>query len=225
MRERLKMVKIKVVIADDHQLVREGLKTVLENEKDIEVVGSASTGKEVLEYSSKLNPDVVILDLRMPEMDGVEACQRLSIENPDIKIIILTCFDADDDIFSALNAGANSYLLKDIAPIDLINAIRSVTRGQSSLHPNVAKKVIRPRRTQKAINDDYPIEPLTDREKEVLEFMAKGYKNKEIAEKLWVAENTVKTHVRHILQKLNKSDRASVVLYAIRRGIIDLPIE
>lgn len=210
------MSKIKVFIADDHKLIREGLKSIFEFEKDIEVVGEAQDGQEAIVRIKELKPDVVLLDLKMPRVDGVSVCREVLKDNPDMKIIILTTFDFDEDIFNVLEAGATSYLLKDIESKDLIQAVQMVMHGQSLLHPSIAKKVFCRKIDQTSLVS--PI--LSERELEVLKLMAKGFKNKEIAREMWLSQATIKTHVSNILHKLGTPDRTRAVLQAIRLSLV-----
>lgn len=214
--------KIKVLLADDHTLVRQGLKAVLEIEDGIEIAGEASTGREAIEKSLSLNPDVILLDLRLPEIDGVAACLEIKKVRPEVKVIILTTFDDDEDVIGAMQAGASSYILKDVNPIDLIQAIHTVAKGKTVLDPGIAEKLVNPAPTQKPSRQSTL---LSDRELEVLELMAEGLKNKDIADRLWISQTTVKTHVSHILQKLNQSDRTQAILTAIKLGIVDVAMK
>ncbi len=207
--------EISIVIADDHELVRYGLRTVLEDEQDLTVVGEASNGLEAIEKVKELKPDLLLLDLRMPEMGGVDVCAEAKKVSPETKVLILTSYDGDDEVFGALAAGASSYLMKDVTPVALIQTIRGVAEGRTILDSSIAPRIIEgpPKPT-------YPGEALSERELEVLELMAQGLKNKEIAQTLWISQTTVKTHVSHILQKLGQSDRTQAHLMAIRHGLV-----
>jgi len=213
--------RVKVLIADDHALVRQGLKAVLEVECGIEIAGEASTGREAVVKSLELNPDVVLLDLRLPEIDGIAACAEIKETCPGIKVVILTTFDDSEDIIGAMQAGASAYILKDVNPDDLIQAIYTVVRGKTLLDPGIADKMIKPDIPRK-LPQRYML--LSDRELEVLRLMAEGLKNKEIAERLWISQTTVKTHVSHILQKLNQTDRTQAILSAIKLGLVDVKV-
>lgn len=213
------MQEIRIVIADDHQLVRQGLRSFIELQEGIEIVGEAADGLEAIELTKDLCPDVLLLDLRMPGADGVAVCREVKEADPDVKVIILTTFDDTEEIVEALEAGASSYILKDVSPERLIKAIKAVVGGQRIFHPSVASKiadrlVASNRRSQQTL----PV--LSSREVEILELLAKGYKNKEMARTLWISESTVKTHVSHILQKLDQEDRTKAIIFAIRQGLI-----
>lgn len=218
------MKKIKILIADDHELVRKGLRAVLELEVDFDVVGEAIDGNEVVDKAKKLMPDIVLMDLKMPGIDGIEASQKIKAVFPETKILILTAFQGGEEIFGSLQAGVSGYLLKDISSMDLISAIHSVFQGQLLLRPSVAKTLLDKFALSSSKNVDGGKTPfsLTVREEEVLNLMAKGLKNKNIADTLWISEKTVKTHVSSILHKLRQPDRTQAVLYAIRVGLTDL---
>jgi DNA-binding NarL/FixJ family response regulator len=212
--------RVRILIADDHELVRQGLKAVLEIEDGIEIVGEASSGRMAIDKALELNPDVILLDLRLPDIDGVEVCAQIKQAKPDVKVVILTTFDEAEDIQGAMRAGASSYILKDIAPSDLVQALDAINKGKTVLDPGVADKLLKPVMSRKAV---LYTEILSDRELEVLELMAEGMKNKEIAERLWISQTTVKTHVSHILQKLGQSDRTQAILRGIRLGLVEAP--
>jgi DNA-binding NarL/FixJ family response regulator len=211
---------IKILIADDHPVVREGLISMLSREGDFKVVGEAKDGVEAVNKAKELSPDVVLMDLRMPEMDGVEAMRQIRPAMPGVKFIILTTYSDDDYIFSGIEAGARAYLLKDAPREDLFKAIRSVYRGESLIQPVVASKLLDrfsqlSRRTPSG-------EELSERELEVLCLMAKGAANKEISAELNIAQSTVKTHITNIFQKLGVNDRTEAVTQALKKGIIRL---
>lgn len=211
---------IEIVIADDHELVRYALNTVIDAEEDIEVVGEASDGKQAIEMVKKKKPTVLLLDLHMPEMDGVEVCRVVREQVPDTRVLILTSFDDDDEVFGALSAGAHGYIMKDVAPRALLETIRGVAEGRTVLDAAVAERILNGRdkvRTVAASDDT-----LSPREAEVLELMAGGLTNREIAERLWISEATVKTHVSHILSKMGQADRTKAVLMAIKRGLVEV---
>ncbi len=211
---------IRILIADDHPIVREGLATVLEQEEDLKVVGLAENGLEAVARARQLGPDIILMDLQMPEMDGVEAIEKIKEEAPDIGIIILTTYDADDYIFRGIEAGARGYLLKDSPPEEVLKAIRAVHKGESLIQPRVASRLL-DRFSQLARAPD-PGEILSPREVEVLQLMAKSTVNKEIATELLIGESTVKTHIVHIFNKLGVKGRTEAVAEAARRGIIRL---
>ncbi len=211
---------IRILIADDHPIVRAGLATVLNQEEDLVVVGLAENGLEAVAQARELRPDIILMDLQMPEMDGVEAIQKVKEEAPDIGIIILTTYDADDYIFRGIEAGARGYLLKDSPPEEVLKAIRAVHNGESLIQPRVASRLL-DRFSQLARAPD-PGEILSPREVEVLQLMAKSTVNKEIATELLIGESTVKTHSVHIFNKLGVKGRTEAVAEAARRGIIRL---
>ena len=204
---------IRVVLADDHAVVRQGLRTFLDLQDDIEVVAEASDGLEAIDAAERLDPDVVLLDLVMPRLDGLGALKQL--RSGRARVIVLTSFGDDDKLFAALRGGAAGYLLKDVQPADLVRAIRSAHAGESPLSPAIATRVVE-EVAQGAVSahDD-----LTPRELDVLTLIARGRSNKVIARELGVAEKTVKTHVSHILSKLGVSDRTQAALYAVRQGL------
>lgn len=213
--------KIKILIVDDQELFREGLFTLLTVQSDFEVVGQASNGEEALRLSSKLAPDIILMDLRMPVMGGVETCSRISHLNPKIKVIVLTTFDEDELVFDALHAGAVGYLLKDVSPEKLFEAIRTANRGEYYLLPKITAKVMaeftRLPRTLKKDQDDV-VERLSKRELEILRMVSQGLSNKEIASQLVIAEGTVKNHLTSIYSKLGARDRMHAVLIAKEIG-------
>jgi len=211
---------IKILIADDHPVVREGLNAMLSRETDFKVVGEAKDGADAVNKVAELKPDVVLMDLRMPEMDGVEAMRRIREADPQVKFIILTTYSDDDYIFSGIEAGARAYLLKDAPRDELFKAIRSVHRGESLIQPVVASKLLD--RFSQLSRRAPSGEELSERELEVLCLMAKGAANKEISAELNIAQSTVKTHITNIFQKLGVNDRTEAVTQAIKRGIIRL---
>ncbi|MBE2223778.1 MAG: response regulator transcription factor [Anaerolineae bacterium] len=210
--------QIRILLADDHPVVRDGLAAILGTQPDFEVVGEAGNGRYTIQLVSELNPDIILLDLEMPEMDGVETLQALRATNPDVRVIVFTAFDTDERILTAVQAGAQGYLLKGVPRQDLFNAIRVVHNGGSLLQPVVASKLLR----QVSQEPDPPVETLTPRELEVLELLAQGLQNKEIAAELVISERTVKFHVSAILNKLNAGNRTEAVAIAAQRGLITL---
>ena len=210
---------IRVLIADDQPVVRQGLRTFLELHDDIEVVGEAEDGERALEAVAALEPDVVLMDLVMPRLDGIATIERLRTLGSPARIIVLTSFLDEDKVLPAVRAGAAGYLLKDVEPAELVRAIRTVDGGEALLHPAVAARVLR----ELAADDDRARrrDQLTPREREVLALLARGRANKAIAFELGVAEKTVKTHVGNILGKLGLSDRTQAALYAVREGIAE----
>ena len=217
------MAEIKILIVDDHEMVRNGLSVMMEREEDFTVVGEAQNGKEAVELVSKLRPDVVLMDLRMPEMDGVEAMRQIRAKHDDVKFLVLTTYDTDEYIFDAIEAGAKGYLLKDASREELFRAVRTVNRGESLIEPTVISRVL-DRLTElshrAAQGPDHLA--LSEREVEVLQLMARGSANKQIAGDLSISESTVKTHVANIFQKLEVSHRTEAVTKAMSQGIIKL---
>ncbi len=220
--------QIRVLIVDDHAVVRQGLRTFLELQDDdpslapIRVVGEAANGVEAVDMALRLQPDVVLLDLLMPEMDGIEAAARIVESCPRSRIVVLTSFGEEDKIFPAIRAGAQGYLLKDIAPDDLVQAVRAAYLGQVQLHPEIARKLVSAvaaREKSPARQAAVPHGELTERELEVLRLIAAGLNNHEIAGRLVISDKTVKTHVSSILSKLHLEDRTQAAIYALRHGL------
>lgn len=209
---------ITILIVDDHLVVRQGLRSFLDLHEDMQVVGEASSGGEAVELACRLLPDIVLMDLVMPGMDGIEATRRICSQCPKTKIIALTSFLEDDHIFPALEAGVSGYLMKNLTPPDLVRAIRTVHEGKSELHPDAAKKVIDGYQKHQSKPS---LEDLTQREIQVLDLIAKGLSNREIAEKLLISQKTVKVHVSNILSKLNLSDRTQAAIFAIKNEFGD----
>jgi NarL family two-component system response regulator LiaR len=210
--------KITVVIVDDHTIVRQGLRTYLELQPDILVVGEAANGNEAMAIVRDNLPDIVLMDLVMPVMDGVDATRAITGISPSTRVIVLTSFSEDEKVFASIKAGAQGYLMKDVLPSDLVAAIRTVNRGEAQLDPEIARKVM-----QEFANPQpaTPKHDLTDRELEVLRLIAQGKSNKDISEDLVLSEKTVKTHVSNILQKLHLSDRTQAAVFALRQKIVD----
>lgn len=214
------MSAVRILIADDHAIVREGLRTLISSEPGMELVGEAADGVEAVAKARSLRPDVVLMDLMMPRKNGLEAIREIKQENPDIRILVLTSFAEEDQVFPAIRSGALGYLLKDSSPQQLLQAIYDVYRGESSLHPSIALKLIRELNQP---SDLPPAEhPLTEREVMVLKLVAQGLNNQEIADRLVISEWTVRTHVRNILSKLHLANRTLATLYALREGIVHL---
>jgi NarL family two-component system response regulator LiaR len=212
------MAKIRVLIVDDHGVVRQGLRTYLELMDDLEVVGEAGNGLEAVAQVRQHQPDVVLMDLVMPEMDGIEATRQVGTISPSTRVIVLTSFADDEKVFPAIKAGATGYLLKDVSPGDLANAIRAVHAGETHLHPDITKRLVDQLTSQRADPRPTPGE-LTPRELEVLRLIAQGMSNREIAQALTISEKTVKTHVSNILSKLHLADRTQAAIYAHRHGV------
>ena len=208
--------RVRIMIVDDHAVVREGLKNYLGALKEFEIVGEASSGVEALEAAKKLQPQVVLMDLVMPVMDGIEATKKLHDTLPDIKVIVLTSFTDDDKLFPALRAGAVAYLLKDVGPKELAETIRAAARGETRLNPDVTQRLVA---GLAGGAEKGPEDLLTEREMDVLRCLARGMSNKEIGADLFISEKTVKTHVGSILDKLGLADRTQAALYAVKRGV------
>jgi len=211
---------IRVLVADDHAIVRKGIRALLATEPDIEVVGEVENGQEAVAEADRLRPDVILMDLVMPEMDGIEAIRRITAHQSEARILVLTSFAADDKVFPAIKAGALGYLLKDSSPGELVQAIHQVYRGESSLHPTIARKLLQ-ELSRPSERPPTP-EPLTEREVEVLRLVARGQSNREIADQLVISEATVRTHVSNILGKLHLASRTQAALYALREGLASL---
>ena len=213
--------KIKVLIVDDHQVVRQGLRTFLELQEDVLVVGEAGDGQSAVEMVRQLNPDIVLMDLVMPRLDGISATRQVKSLGSDVKVIALTSFTEDDKVFPAIQAGASSYLLKDVSPDDLVEAIRAVYRGEARLHPDIARKLMEQVAHQTPSPRESHVDDLTERELDVINLVAHGFNNQEIAKELVISEKTVKTHISNILSKLQLEDRTQLAIYAIKKGLVD----
>jgi NarL family two-component system response regulator LiaR len=214
---------IRVLIVDDHAIIRKGMKAVLDLVPDMELVGEAENGKQAVKMDLDLKPDVILMDLMMPEMDGIASIREIKTKRPSARILVLTNFAGEEMIFPAIKAGAMGYHLKDSSPETLVEAIRQVFHGESSLHPLIAKKVLEEFHSQ--AEHPAPDEPLTQRELEVLRLLAQGLENREIGQKLVVSEATVRTHVSNILGKLHLASRTQAALYALREGLAKLETE
>jgi len=212
--------KIRVFVADDHELVRFALRTLLEVETDIEVVGEAADTDGVVAGCIETEPDVLLLDLRMPGDGGVEACRQVRDRSPQTSVLVLTSFDEDEEIFGVLSAGASGYILKDTRPERVVDAIRATAAGQSVFDSSLTERIISGRARPNGL--DAESDSLSEREMEVLQLLAKGLSNKEIGRALWIGETTVKTHVSHILRKLGQADRTQAVLAGVKAGIVRL---
>jgi len=213
--------KIKVLIVDDHQVVRQGLRTFLELHDDIDVVGEAGDGATAVEMVRQLCPDIVLMDLVMPHLDGINATRQVKALNTGAKVIALTSFTEDDKVFPAIQAGASSYLLKDVSPDNLVEAIRAVQHGEARLHPNIARKLMEQVAHQTGPKPGNLAEDLTERERDVIRLVAKGQSNQSIAQELVISEKTVKTHISNILSKLDLEDRTQLAIFAIKNGLVD----
>jgi NarL family two-component system response regulator LiaR len=211
---------IRVLVVDDHVVVRRGIRALLATVDEVKVVGEAQDGQEALERIEALRPDVILLDLLMPRMDGIEVTRRAIAKDPEARILVLTSFAVDDKVFPAIKAGALGYLLKDTGPQELVRAIHQVHRGESSLSPAIARKVLQ--ELSRPPSQPLTAEPLTEREVEVLQVLATGKSNQEIAAELVISEATVRTHVSNILGKLHLASRTQAALYALREGLASL---
>ncbi len=212
---------IRILVVDDHAIVREGLRALISGKSDLELLGEARDGQEAVFQARSLQPDVILMDLVMPGKSGIQAIQEICQENPKARILVLTSFDEDDQVFSAIKAGALGYLLKDSSPQELLEAIRCVYRGESSLHPAVARKLIlgygEDRNAELSTMD-----ALTEREVEVLKLVALGLSNQNIAHQLHISEGTVRFHVGNVLGKLGLENRTQAALHALREGLVSL---
>lgn len=216
--------KIKILIADDHEVVRKGLRTLFELEEEFKIVGEAGSGYEAIEKAKKVRPDIILMDFRMPEMDGVVAALEIKAVLPKTKIVLLTAFGNEKSIFEAIKEGIDGCLLKDACSADLLKGVRLVNQGEVFVEPALAQKIFKKLSVFSKSGQRQQIpDKLTSRELQVLELMAQGFKNQEIDKELWVTEATVKTHVSSVLRKLNQADRTKAVLYAIRQGLVKMP--
>jgi len=221
------MGKIKILLAEDHVIVREGTRDLIQREPDMEVVGEAGDGEEAVALANKLHPNMVIMDIAMPRLNGIEATKQIKALHPAISVLILTAYDNDQYIFALLEAGAAGYLLKNVRGCELIDAIRAVHAGESVLYPTVARRVISQLVSPlSGTSEVQTIEPLSEREMEVLKLAAKGTSNKDIAKELFLSPRTVQAHLGNIFNKLSVGSRTEAVLYGLRRGwftLEDLP--
>jgi two-component system NarL family response regulator len=216
--------RLRVLVCDDHALFRRGLKMVLDEEPDLELVGEASDGIEVVERAQELMPDVILMDVRMPKRSGIEACVAIKEVAPTARIIMLTVSDEEADLYDAVKNGASGYLLKDSSIDEVAQAIRVVADGQSLISPSMAIKLLDEfKQMSRSDRQQVPSPRLTDRELEVLKLVAQGLNNREIAKRLFISENTVKNHVRNILEKLQLHSRMEAVMYAVREKLLDIP--
>jgi len=221
---------IRILLADDHAIVRDGIRSLLKTQPDIEVVGEASNGRDAVSMAETLRPDVVLMDLVMPGMDGIEAIRLIVDGRPESRILVLTSFSAEDKVFPAIKAGAMGYLLKDCDSEELVRAIHQVHQGESSLHPKIARMLLQEMAAPRGESGSEPVlrpeqpavDPLTERELDVLKLVARGKSNREIADELVVAEGTVRTHVSNILSKLHLASRTQATLFALREGLTSL---
>ena len=212
---------IRVLVADDQSMVRAGFRMLLADEQDIEVVAEAENGHEAIEKTARFNPDVILMDIRMPELDGLEATRRTLAADATARVLILTTFDLDEYVYEALRAGASGFVLKDDPPEQLLAAIRTVADGEALLSPTITKRVIKQFMRIPQPAPPRELEDLTERELDVFRLIARGLSNAEIGEELYISETTVKTHITHILQKLNLRDRVQAVVLAYETGLFD----
>jgi DNA-binding NarL/FixJ family response regulator len=216
-------VTIRVLVADDQSMVRAGFRMLLSGEEDLEVVAEASNGLEAVEKAARFHPDVVLMDIRMPELDGLEATRRILGADDSARVLILTTFDLDEYVYDALRAGASGFVLKDDPPEQLIAAIRTVAAGDALLSPTITRRVIREFARLPRPAPPKELAELSEREREVFRLIALGYSNAEIGQELFISETTVKTHVTHILQKLRLRDRVQAVVLAYQTGAFEAP--
>jgi DNA-binding NarL/FixJ family response regulator len=212
---------IRVLVADDQSMVRAGFRMLLADEQDIEVVAEAENGREAVEKTARFQPGVILMDIRMPELDGLQATRRILAEDNGARILILTTFDLDEYVYEALSAGASGFVLKDDSPEQLLAAIRTVAAGDALLSPTVTKKVIKQFARLPRPDPPKELDDLSERERDVFRLMALGLSNGEIAQELFISETTVKTHVTHVLQKLGLRDRVQAVVLAYQSGLVE----
>lgn len=209
---------IRILIADDHAVVRQGLRTFLELHDDVDVVGEADTGAAAVQQARDLSPDVVLMDLVMPEMSGLDAIRQIRTDVPEAQVLVLTSYTEDEKVFPAIRAGAAGYLLKDVSPAELIDAVRATHKGDAQLHPEIAKRLMQ--EVASPTPGQRSHETLTERELDVLGLIARGLSNREIGTTLHISETTVKTHVSNILGKLHLDDRTQAAVYAVTEGLV-----
>ena len=212
---------IRVLVADDQSMVRAGFRMLLGGEEDIEVVAEASNGLEAVDKAARFNPGIILMDIRMPELDGLEASRRILATDPAARILILTTFDLDEYVFEALRAGASGFVLKDDSPEQLLGAIRTVAAGDALLSPTITRRVIQAFARSPSQTPPKELDDLSERERDVFRLMARGLSNAEIGQELYIGETTVKTHVTHILQKLSLRDRVQAVVLAYQAGLVE----
>lgn len=216
------MITIRVVIADDHSIVREGVRLLLEAQPDIQVVGEAADGNEAVDIIRQQLPDVAVMDIQMPNLNGLDATRAIKQEFPQVHILVLTMYESDEYFFQTLSAGASGYVLKKAASSDLMAAIRAVSQGNVFLYPSVARRLVSDYLTRvKAGEDQGSYDGLTPRERQVLKLIAEGHTNQSIAEKLVISQSTVQTHRTRIMHRLNLQTRAELIQYAVRKGLLD----
>jgi len=215
------MARIRVLVADDHEVVREGTLRMLEREIDIDIVGEAADGLQAVRLVQEIVPDVVVLDVRMPDMNGIEATKQIKRVHPQVRVLIFTAHDDDRYVFPLLDAGADGYVLKTTRQRDLIKAIRDVYQGQTALHPEIARRVVERLTHKDKYVGEGMVEALTEREMEVLEAVAKGWSNKDVSEALNISPHTVQVHLSNVFGKLGVKTRTEAVLYAIRQGWVE----
>jgi DNA-binding NarL/FixJ family response regulator len=213
-------VSISVLVADDQPLVRSGFRMVLEGRPDLELVGEAADGDEALRLSRELDPDVILMDVRMPNLDGVEATRRLVESGARARVLVLTTFDLDEYVYAAIRAGASGFLLKDVEPTELVDAIRVVAAGNSLFGPEATQRLLERFAESPASTRAVELDQLTDREREILSLMANGLSNAELAQRLYLTEATIKSHVSSILRKLGVRDRVQAVITAYESGLV-----
>ncbi len=211
---------IRVLLVDNHEIVRKGLRALLSTEEGIEAVGEAANGEEAVRLAAELEPSVVLMDLVMPVLDGIEATRQICAKDPEAKVLVLTSFGSDNKLFPAIRAGAVGYLLKDASPVDLIRAIRAAASGQSMLTGSIARRLLRELSGEQATGVDREV--LTERELEVLRHLAHGLSNEDLGRRLFISEATVRSHVSNILSKLSLANRTQAALYALKEGIVSL---
>ena len=210
---------IRVLLADDHAVFREGLRAVLGSEPDMEIVGEAATGKEVVERAAELGPDVILMDIQMPGINGIEATRRIRSARPDIGVVVLTMFEDDDSVFSAMRAGARGYVLKGADPSEILKVVRAVAGGEAHFGPEIACRLVDFFSTPKGASPEEALPELTTRERDILDLIAQGHSNAKIAARLFVSPNTVRNHITHIFAKLQVADRAQAIIRAREAGL------